>query len=157
MLCRFKICRDCYLDAQKETGNCPGCKEQYRVGEEYDDSQDYNSGTLQLPGPDGKRDNMSVMKRNQTGEFDHNRWLFETKGTYGVGNAFYPPDDYGDGGGDGFHGGPLESDDKPWKPLSRKLPIAAAIISPYRLIMNISLPLSLSVLLQVYLDMFNLI
>ncbi|BFG42522.1 hypothetical protein CerSpe_287950 [Prunus speciosa] len=132
--CRYKICRDCYLDAQKETGNCPGCKEQYRVGEEYDDSQDYNSGTLQLPGPDGKRDNMSVMKRNQTGEFDHNRWLFETKGTYGVGNAFYPPDDYGDGGGDGFHGGPLESDDKPWKPLSRKLPIPAAIISPYRLL-----------------------
>ena len=135
MLCRFKICRDCYLDAQKETGTCPGCKELYKVDE--DEPQDYSNGTLQLPGPDGsKRDpkNMSMMKRNQTGDFDHNRWLFETKGTYGVGNAFWPQDDMYDDDDDnnGFKGGMMESMDKPWKPLSRKLPIPTAIISPYR-------------------------
>ncbi|KAL4642929.1 hypothetical protein ACB092_02G055100 [Castanea dentata] len=139
--CRFKICRDCYLDAQKETGICPGCKELYKVDE--DEPQDYSNGTLQLPGPGGsKRDpkNMSMMKRNQTGEFDHNRWLFETKGTYGVGNAFWPQDDmYDDDDDNGFKGGMMESMDKPWKPLSRRLPIPTAILSPYRLLIVIRL------------------
>ncbi|PON75195.1 Cellulose synthase [Parasponia andersonii] len=141
--CRFTICRDCYLDAQKETGLCPGCKEPYRVGDYDEDAQDYTSGTLQLPAPNGSkrdRNNMSMMKRNQTGEFDHNRWLFETQGTYGVGNAYWPQDDmYGDDEDDGFRGGMLESTDKPWKPLSRKTPIPAAIISPYRLLVAIRL------------------
>uniref|UniRef100_A0A2N9I634 Cellulose synthase-like protein D4 n=1 Tax=Fagus sylvatica TaxID=28930 RepID=A0A2N9I634_FAGSY len=134
--CRFKICRDCYMDAQKDTGLCPGCKEVYKVGDNEEDPLDYSSGTLQLPAPDGsKRDpkNMSMMKRNQTGEFDHNRWLFETKGTYGVGNAFWPQEDMYDDDEEGFKGGMMESMDKPWKPLSRKLPIPAGIISPYRL------------------------
>ena len=30
-------------------------------------------------------------------------------------------------------GGMMESNDKPWKPLSRRLPIPQSIISPYRL------------------------
>lgn len=77
---------------------------------------------------------MSVMKRNQNGEFDHNRWLFETKGTYGVGNAYWPQDDmYGDDGDGGLQGGMMDSAEKPWKPLSRKIPIPSAILSPYRL------------------------
>ncbi|KAH7518230.1 hypothetical protein FEM48_Zijuj09G0149400 [Ziziphus jujuba var. spinosa] len=74
--CRFKICRDCFLDAQKDTGLCPGCKEPYRTDFDDDPQDNYSSGTLQLPGPDGSsRDpnNMSMMKRNQNGEFDHNR------------------------------------------------------------------------------------
>lgn len=129
---RFKICRDCFMDAQNETGLCPGCKEPYRLGDYDEDPQDYANRKLQLPGPNGKRDanNMTMMKRNQTGEFDHNRWLFETKGTYGVGNAYWPPDN-GDGE-QGFQDGMLEPADKPFKPLSRRLPIAAGIISPYR-------------------------
>ena len=123
------------MDAQKDTGLCPGCKEVYKVGDNEEDPLDYSSGTLQLPAPDGsKRDpkNMSMMKRNQTGEFDHNRWLFETKGTDGVGNAFWPQEDMYDDDEEGFKGGMMESMDKPWKPLSRKLPIPAGIISPYR-------------------------
>ncbi|XP_041000885.1 cellulose synthase-like protein D4 [Juglans microcarpa x Juglans regia] len=142
--CRFKICRDCFMDAQKGSGLCPGCKEPYKA-EDYDqdDPQDFSSGALPLPAPNGtKRDpkNMSMMKRNQTGEFDHNRWLFETKGTYGVGNAYWPQDDiYCDGDDDGFKGGMMESMDKPWKPLSRKMPIPAAIISPYRLLVLVRL------------------
>lgn len=75
---------------------------------------------------------MSVMKRNQNGEFDHNRWLFETQGTYGVGNAYWPPDDMSDGE-DGLHGGAFDLAEKPWKPLSRVTPIPSAILSPYRL------------------------
>ncbi|PPD66471.1 hypothetical protein GOBAR_DD36652 [Gossypium barbadense] len=78
------VCRDCYMDAQKDKGLCPGCKEPYKVGD-YDDEIEYSNGTLKLPAPNGKRDpnNMSMMKRNQGGDFDHNRWLFETSGTYG--------------------------------------------------------------------------
>ncbi|PKA62428.1 Cellulose synthase-like protein D4 [Apostasia shenzhenica] len=107
--CRFKICRDCYLDALKDTGNCPGCKEPYRVAGDYDDD----------------------------GDFDHNRWLFETQGTYGYGNAFWPKVTQHDDGGDrGMLGdGMPETSDKPWKPLTRRTPLPAAIISPYRLLM----------------------
>ncbi|KAF8377961.1 hypothetical protein HHK36_031350 [Tetracentron sinense] len=145
--CRFKICRDCYLDAQKETGLCPGCKEPYKMGDyDEDDVADFSSGALPLPAPDNSK-TMSVMKpnqsllmRNQTGEFDHNRWLFETKGTYGYGNAFWPQDDaYDDEKDEGLQGGMAETMDKPWKPLSRKLPIPAAIISPYRLLIAVRL------------------
>lgn len=142
---RFKICRDCYMDAQKGNGLCPGCKEPYKIGEYEDDNQDFFSGTLQLPAPDSnngknmsvaktnKNNNKALLKRNQTGEFDHNRWLFETKGTYGYGNAFWPKDDiYADDLDDGLKGGLVETMDKPWRALSRKIPIPAAIISPYR-------------------------
>lgn len=137
---RFKICRDCYMDAQKDTGLCPGCKEPYKLGDYDDEIPDFSSGALPLPAPnkDGGNSNMTMMKRNQNGEFDHNRWLFETKGTYGYGNAFWPQDDmYGDDGEDGFKGGMPDNSDKPWKPLSRTLPIPAAIISPYRLFIAI--------------------
>ncbi|KAG6572193.1 Cellulose synthase-like protein D4, partial [Cucurbita argyrosperma subsp. sororia] len=135
--CRFRICRDCYLDALKDTGLCPGCKEPYKVGDYDDDSNDYSNGTLQLKGHDGSK---SMMKLNQGGEFDHNKWLFESKGTYGVGNAYLNQDDgYGDGNDDKFREGMLESMDKPWKPLSRTFPIPASIISPYRLLILIRL------------------
>lgn len=43
--------------------------------------------------------------------------LFETKGTYGYGNV-----------------NPMDLMKKPWKPLTRKVKIPAAILSPYRYI-----------------------
>ncbi|CAK8570753.1 unnamed protein product [Lathyrus sativus] len=134
--CRYKICRDCFIDAQKDSGMCPGCKEPYKVGEYEDDGNDYPNGALPLPAP-GSKQNMSVMKRNQNGEFDHNKWLFETKGTYGVGNAYWPPDD--DDEGDVLHGGVFDAAEKPWKPLCRRTPIPNGIISPYRLLIAIRL------------------
>ncbi|KAG0502522.1 hypothetical protein HPP92_002594 [Vanilla planifolia] len=145
-----KICRDCYLDALKDTGNCPGCKEPYRSGGEYDDEGPIDlsktGAAPALPAPAGKPDNRfsepskSLLIRSQTGsDFDHNRWLFETKGTYGYGNAFWPDgggagydDDDGDDGG--MVGGMPELSDKPWKPLTRVIPMPAAIIQPYRLL-----------------------
>nr|TKR98442.1 cellulose synthase family protein [Populus alba] len=133
--CRLKICRDCYMDAQKETGLCPGCKEQYKAGDYDDEIPNFSSGALPLPplSKGGDHNNMTMMKRNQNGDFDHNRWLFETQGTYGYGNAFWPQDDmYGDDGDEGFPVGVLENMDKPWKPLSREQPISQAVISPYR-------------------------
>ncbi|KAG0491878.1 hypothetical protein HPP92_005276 [Vanilla planifolia] len=78
-----------------------------------------------------KTQNKSVLVRTQTGDFDHNRWLFESKGTYGIGNAFWPQD-----GGYDVDGGMSMSDfmDKPWKPLTRKIRVPAGILSPYRLL-----------------------
>ncbi|KAK3042041.1 hypothetical protein RJ639_001743 [Escallonia herrerae] len=140
--CRFKICRDCYLDAQKETGLCPGCKEPYKMGDYDDEIPNFSAGALSLPAPGEKGDNrnMSMMKRNQQGEFDHNKWLFETQGTYGYGNAYWPQDEmYGDDGDDGMRGGMVDAGDKPWKPLSRVIPIAQGIISPYRLLVVVRL------------------
>ncbi|PNY00692.1 cellulose synthase-like protein d1-like [Trifolium pratense] len=78
--------------------------------------------------------NKSMLLRSQTQDFDHNRWLFETKGTYGIGNAFWQddPNSFDDNG-------MSMSDfmDKPWKPLTRKIQIPGAILSPYRLLIGV--------------------
>ncbi|KAG1330409.1 putative Cellulose synthase-like protein D1 [Cocos nucifera] len=85
-----------------------------------------------------KNNNKSLLLRSETRDFDHNRWLFETKGTYGIGNAFWPQDD---GGYDHDGVGMSMSDfmDKPWKPLTRKVKIPPAILSPYRLLVVLRL------------------
>ena len=97
--CDFKICRDCYMDAVKSGGAvCPGCKEPYK---NTDLDQTTAARPLPLP-PAGvgmskmerrlslMKSTKSVLMRSQTGDFDHSRWLFETKGTYGYGNAIWP-------------------------------------------------------------------
>nr|KYP46965.1 Cellulose synthase-like protein D1 [Cajanus cajan] len=78
--------------------------------------------------------NKSMLLRSQTQDFDHNRWLFETKGTYGVGNAFWQ-DDHNYFGDEGVNMSDFM--DKPWKPLTRKIKIPGAILSPYRLLVVI--------------------
>ncbi|KAL5980395.1 Cellulose synthase-like protein D3 [Asimina triloba] len=146
--CDFKICRDCYLDAVK-VGDaiCPGCKEPYRVTNLEELTMDAGRSPLSLPAPAPNgmskmerrlslmKSTKSVLSRSQTGDFDHNRWLFETKGTYGYGNAIWPKD--GDGSDENGHGGealPTELISKPWRPLTRKLKVPAAVLSPYRLL-----------------------
>ncbi|KAK3017672.1 hypothetical protein RJ639_003989 [Escallonia herrerae] len=158
--CDFKICRDCYVDAVKTgDGICPGCKELYK-STDLDESAVDNARPLPLPSniemakmerrlsakmerrSSSKMERrLSMMKstksalvKSQTGDFDHNRWLFETSGTYGYGNAIWPKD--GGFGDDKDNGGtePLEQLNKPWRPLTRKLKIPAAVISPYRLL-----------------------
>ncbi|KAJ3692256.1 hypothetical protein LUZ60_012606 [Juncus effusus] len=84
-----------------------------------------------------KSNNMSLV-RSKTGDFDHNRWLFETTGTYGIGNAFWQPN------GPGYHDeeeGVKMSDfiNKPWRPLTRKVRIPAGVLSPYRLLVVVRL------------------
>ncbi|KAL0904759.1 hypothetical protein M5K25_026908 [Dendrobium thyrsiflorum] len=167
--CRFKICRDCYLDALKDTKNCPGCKESYRATGDNDDEAPVDfpvasvaAAAPALPSPTSKPDrrnlfgpSKSLLARGQAGatDFDHNRWLFETHGTYGYGNALWPNDGGNGGGGydedgdeeDGPKGmgggvdGMPEMLDKPWKPLTRVVPMPAAIIQPYRLLMLVRL------------------
>ncbi|KAJ4763287.1 hypothetical protein LUZ62_073662 [Rhynchospora pubera] len=138
--CRFKICRDCFMDAQKAGGICPGCKEPYK-DDDFDDEPLGSGAKLPpLPAPSGSSkalmsNNKSIVARS--GDFDHNRWLFESKGTYGYGNAFQPNSDDGDGDEDDISI-PLNSE-KPWKPLTRKVPMKAGIISPYRLLMFVRL------------------
>ncbi|WCJ27792.1 cellulose-synthase like D2 [Euphorbia peplus] len=146
--CDFKICRDCYIDAVKTGGGiCPGCKDPYKNTELDEVAVENNARPLILP-PPGTGSKMerrlSLMKstksglmRSQTGDFDHNRWLFETKGTYGYGNAIWPSDGgFSNGKEEEVHE-PKELMSKPWRPLTRKLKIPAAIISPYRLLILI--------------------
>ncbi|OWM78211.1 hypothetical protein CDL15_Pgr015030 [Punica granatum] len=83
-----------------------------------------------------RSENKSMLLRSQTGDFDHNRWLFETKGRYGIGNAFWSEEKEDD-----YDGGMTMADfmDKPWKPLTRKVKVPAAILSPYRLLIVLRL------------------
>ncbi|PIA39908.1 hypothetical protein AQUCO_02600396v1 [Aquilegia coerulea] len=85
-----------------------------------------------------RNNNKSMLLRSQTGDFDHNRWLFESKGTYGIGNAFWPKDEetYGH---DGLDVSMEDFIDKPWKPLTRKIKIPPGILSPYRLLVVVRL------------------
>uniref|UniRef100_A0A1D1YEF6 Cellulose synthase-like protein D2 n=1 Tax=Anthurium amnicola TaxID=1678845 RepID=A0A1D1YEF6_9ARAE len=146
--CDFKICADCFSDAAKAGGGiCPGCKEPYKTTD-LDEVVNTNVGgrpPLSLPPPPAGVSKMerrlSLMKstrltRSQTGDFDHNRWLFETTGTYGYGNAFWPKENGGGSDGASTTGSeqPSALMSKPWRPLTRKLKIPAAILSPYRLL-----------------------
>lgn len=72
--------------------------------------------------------NKSMLSRSQTQDFDHNRWLFETKGTYGIGNAYWQDEEYGDDSGMSMS----DFMDKPWKPLTRKINVPGGVLSPYR-------------------------
>lgn len=77
-----------------------------------------------------KSNSKSMLMRSQTGDFDHNRWLFETKGKYGIGTACWSDEE----AYDATTAGMTMDDfmDKPWKPLTRKISVRPAIISPYR-------------------------
>ncbi|PON62418.1 Cellulose synthase [Trema orientale] len=140
--CDFKICRDCYIDAVKTGGGiCPGCKEAYKNTDLDEIAVDNNARPLPLPPPTGMskmerrlslmKSTKSALMRSQTGDFDHNRWLFETKGTYGYGNAIWPKEGGFGNGKDDEAAEPTELMSKPWRPLTRKLKIPAAVLSPY--------------------------
>lgn len=62
------------------------------------------------------------------GDFDYNRWLFEFKGKYGIGNVFWLDDiDNGEGGVS-----MLDFLDKLWKFFIRKVKIFVKVFSFYR-------------------------
>ncbi|KAL9430654.1 hypothetical protein AB3S75_025949 [Citrus x aurantiifolia] len=143
--CGFKICRECYLECiGNGGGHCPGCKEPYKDASdgEIEDEVISEEGDQALPLPsmaDFKLDKrLSLVKsfkaQNHPPDFDHTRWLFETKGTYGYGNALWPKDGYGaESGSNGFEH-PSDFGDRCRRPLARKIGVSTAIISPYRLI-----------------------
>lgn len=152
--CGFKICRECYFDCIGDGGGgnggrCPGCKEPYK--DYSNDDDDYPRSEAEdeahpLPSiadfADFKLDKkLSLVKSfkapNHIPDFDHTRWLFETKGTYGYGNAVWPKDDFGSGAG-GFEQRP-DFGERSRRPLTRKVGVSAAIISPYRLLIVIRL------------------
>ncbi|GAB4841074.1 Cellulose synthase-like protein D5 [Ancistrocladus abbreviatus] len=145
--CGFKICRECYLDCLSSGGgHCPGCKEPYKDGIEDDEIRgEAEDQALPLPSmaefrPDKRLSLVKSFKApNQPSDFDHNRWLFETKGTYGYGNAVWPKDGYGMGSGHSGFEHPPDFGERSRRPLTRKVSVSAAILSPYRLLMMIRL------------------
>ncbi|XP_024365235.1 cellulose synthase-like protein D3 [Physcomitrium patens] len=151
--CKFRICRDCYLDAlATPSARCPGCKEDYKTPDESPRAGNFQRlPTLSERAArmerrlsllrNAKPGSQSLMQNNAYSDFDHSRWLYETKGTYGYGNAVWPKDNgYSGGGGGtdtGMGTGPPNFVDKSKKPLSRKAPISPGILSPYRLLVVI--------------------
>ncbi|KAL9673284.1 hypothetical protein QQ045_029540 [Rhodiola kirilowii] len=134
--CRFKICRDCFLDAQKETGTCPGCKEPYKVGDYDKDVQGYNPGGV----PPGGSKAMSIRRRNdESGEFDSSKYSYGSKDSYGYDNVVWSEGEmYGDSK-DMDDDEELLGGDRPWRPLSYKLPIKPSLIIPYRCLIVVRL------------------
>ncbi|KAF2304732.1 hypothetical protein GH714_037740 [Hevea brasiliensis] len=146
--CGFKIFRDCYLDCvgSNGVGHCPGCREPYKDvdDEELDEDDEAKSEeedqALPLPKLDKRLSLVKSTKAmNHPPDFDHTRWLFETKGTYEYGNAVWPKHGYGAGSGaDGFEH-PPDFGERSRRPLTRKVGVSAAILSPYRLLIAIRL------------------
>ena len=144
--CLFRICRDCYIDALNGSGKCPGCKDEYKIPDEVPESQSGPDSDLRaLPPPSDDSSKMDrrlqlktkpgLLMSNQGTDFDHARWLYQTKGTYGYGNAVWPKDDgYNDGNGPELPpmGALPNFNDKARRPLSRKVTISAGVLSPYR-------------------------
>nr|ABI75158.1 cellulose synthase-like D8 [Physcomitrium patens] len=149
--CHFKICRDCYIDALNGSGKCPGCKDDYTVSDEPFSQNTSENDMRALPPPSDDSSRLErrlsllktkpgMMSNGSSADFDHARWLYQTKGTYGYGNAVWPGEDgYDGGGGQGPPNlGTLpEFNDKVRRPLTRKVSISTGILSPYRLIVAI--------------------
>ena len=135
--CKFRICRECYLEAlATPSAKCPGCKEDYKTADESPRFQALPSIEMN---PAKMERRLSLLRSNKPGalvgltDFDHSRWLYETRGTYGYGNAVWPKDDgYSKDGGGGIGAPPERFFDNSRKPLSRKISIPAGILSPYR-------------------------
>ncbi|KAK8944190.1 Cellulose synthase-like protein D2 [Platanthera zijinensis] len=144
--CEFKICQDCFDDAVKNGKKlCPGCKEPYKATDMEEvariarERKAITVPRISASKAGARMERRLSMMRSMNGgggagEVDHNRWLFETKGTYGYGNAIWPEEDDGGHGGEGHN---KEIVSKPWRPLTRKLKIPAAVLSPYRLLIFI--------------------
>ncbi|KAI3806459.1 hypothetical protein L1987_22366 [Smallanthus sonchifolius] len=153
--CGFRICDDCYIDhCSNGAGVCPGCKEPFQESyEEDDDGVDMQPMMLE------EKDTVNPLRRNRGGirlennfslvrsfkapnqDFDHTRWLFETNGTYGFGNAVWPREGcHRGGGGDKYeYENPPVFNDRRNRPLTRKVGISPAVLSPYRLLIVIRL------------------
>jgi hypothetical protein len=154
--CGFRVCRDCYIDALNGSGKCPGCKEEYKMitddeepsllAQEDSENDMRTSGGLPLP---GGADNggtkterrLSLLQSAEPGiistqssaDFDHARWLYQTKGSYGYGNGLWPTEDTYNGSGDNPDLGiPPNFKDQIRRPLSRKFAISAKTLTPYR-------------------------
>ncbi|KAK8980991.1 hypothetical protein V6N11_059681 [Hibiscus sabdariffa] len=123
----------------------PGCKEPYRDVNDVDDEVLSEAEDRALPLPskvDFKLDKrLSLVKsfkgQNHPPDFDHTRWLFETKGTYGYGNALWPKDGYGLGSGANGFENPPDFGERSKRPLTRKVGVSTAILSPYRSVLSL--------------------
>ncbi|KAL4591056.1 hypothetical protein LXL04_004004 [Taraxacum kok-saghyz] len=71
--------------------------------------------------------------KNQPTDLDQQCWLYESRGTYGIGNAYNDKDEP-------ETGTKLAAIlDKPWKPLTRKTQVPPSVLSPYRFLVAIRL------------------
>ncbi|XP_037427420.1 cellulose synthase-like protein D4 [Triticum dicoccoides] len=147
------ICEECYMDCVAASGNYPGCKEAYSVGNDTDDSVDEDDDdAISLSEERDQMPMTSMSKRfsmvhsikmpmpssnGKPADFDHARWLFETKGTYSYGNALWPENEHGGGGNSAAATSRFVGIEEPpnfgarcCRPLTRKTNVSHAILSP---------------------------
>ncbi|VAI28502.1 unnamed protein product [Triticum turgidum subsp. durum] len=150
------------MDCVAAAGNCPGCKEAYSAGSDTDDSVDEDDDDAISSSEERDQMPMTSMSKRfsmvhsikmpmpssngKPADFDHARWLFETKGTYGYGNALWPKNEHGGGGNNaGATSGFVGIEEPPnfgarcRRPLTRKTSVSQAILSPYRMLIAIRL------------------
>ncbi|KAJ4772322.1 Cellulose synthase family protein [Rhynchospora pubera] len=149
--CGFVICKDCYMECLSTSSTCPGCKEPYQASLSDESEVEEDEEEEEEEGRDRVLPLTSMVwsvkvPSSKPAEFDHSRWLFETKGTYGYGNALWPKDGGRKGNNNvGVHGGfegfeePPNFGAKCRRPLTRKIGVSQAILSPYRLLIAIRL------------------
>ncbi|KAH7283954.1 hypothetical protein KP509_34G032400 [Ceratopteris richardii] len=141
--CMYPLCRDCYVDVVKAGSLCPGCKELFKSADEGREGP-----AILLASQEAVLDRrLSVLRSTKTmapqnhGP-EHSPWLYESKATYGYGNALKPQQASYDGGeGSESFEDPFSGDSKErmLRPLSRKVKIRPTILGPYRLIVLIRL------------------
>ncbi|CAA6673777.1 unnamed protein product [Spirodela intermedia] len=139
--CDFKICADCFSDAVREGGIggavCPGCKEPYRTADIEEAAAAGDRAALPLPPPPG---GVSKMERRlslmKSGKFSRSQTGTSTT-TDGCTRPRAPTATATPSGPRRTarrRRQPTELAAKPWRPLTRKLKIPAAILSPYRVL-----------------------
>ncbi|KAG8093132.1 hypothetical protein GUJ93_ZPchr0012g21488 [Zizania palustris] len=161
--CGFMICKECYMECVAGAGNCPGCKDAFSAGSNTEESGGDDDDDDEAVSSSEERDQLpltSMARRfsvvhsmkfpgcnGKPADFDHARWLFETKGTYGYGNALWPKDGHcgGPAGGVAATNGFVGIEEPPnfgarcRRPLTRKTSVSQATLSPYRLLILIRL------------------
>ncbi|GAV83167.1 Cellulose_synt domain-containing protein [Cephalotus follicularis] len=134
--CGFDICKRSYIEALNTgAGKCPGCNVPYKgpdVSEMAVESLPTKVGVPNLDRSLSVPNSMKGVFVNganpaKSSDFDYSAYMNEAKGTYGFGNAVWNGSD--DGG--------INIKDKKWKPITRKVKISAAILTPYRLLIFI--------------------
>lgn len=144
--CGYMICGDCYRDALRTgDGICPGCKEPYKeLPDTSTEAVMHLSSSAAISKMERRLSSMKsksgALVSSQINEVDHNQWLYETKGSYGYGNAMWPKDSENDSSSEWMAGDPKVFQEKQWRPLTRKSSISAAVLSPYRYSETSSIP-----------------
>jgi cellulose synthase-like protein len=142
--CDIRICAACFKEAigPSRSGVCPGCKLPYQIT----DLEELHVRRTEMP----QNNDEKSKPRSNSGDWDADSYLSVPgfkRNLNGFGNASVLPEDSPFHEGTAYGGGPpggsvdgASSDysadtrltGKTWRPLSRKISVPSAVLSPYR-------------------------